>query len=136
MVNPQDIGVYAVGGTGVLAAVAFLGRKIWQNLTSATVDSAKASADAAIFTQMRQQLTDLATEIKELKASNKAERQELEHRIDDLEAKIQKLSFRLGHIRRLAIDAYAALTSTKECGKACKNIDDAIVCLKQILDEE
>jgi len=134
MVDPQDIGVYAVGGTGVLAAVAFLGRKIWQNLTSATVDSAKNAADAAVFTQMRQQLADLAAEIRELKAEHRLEKEELEKRITSLEDKIQKLGLHIGKIRRLALEAYTSLSMVKDC-EGCKPIEDALRTIKVILDD-
>jgi hypothetical protein len=136
MVNPQDVGTYALGGTGVLAAVVFLGRKIWQNFTGAQADTQKAQADAAIFSQMRQQLTDLATEIKELKAEHKKEKAELEARITNLEAKVYQLVLKVDKSRKHALDAYAALTSVRECGKACKNIEDAIVHIKKILEDE
>lgn len=137
-----DVATAIIGGSAFMTLVAWMIRKSWSQIVgaktdthAAVADQAKIAADAAVFSNMQTEMKRLSEEMKELKATHKAERQELEHRIDELEAKIAKLSFRLGHIRRLCLDAYASLTSVKDCN-GCRAIDDAIGFIKQILEED
>lgn len=134
MLEGQDVATYALGGTGVAAVIAWGARRVWQQLTAASADGAKNVADKVIYDTLKEQVETLSKDMKQLKEDHKKEKKELEDRINDLEQKVQRLSFRLGHIRRLAVDAYAELTS-REC-KSCPAIDRAVEHIKKILEEE
>lgn len=141
MVESTEFATLVGGGSVAVTLLVWMARKAWGQIVgtktdthAAEVDRAKLEADRAIFTNMQSELNRLSTEMKEIKAAHKAERQELEHRIDELEAKITRLSMRMGAIRKAAIDAYAELTS-KDC-KACPAIDRAVEHIKKILEEE
>lgn len=130
-----------VGGSALVTMIAWMARKAWSQIINsktdthaAIADQARLVADQTIFTNMQSELTRIANEMKELKAAHKAERQELEHRIDELEAKILRLGAKMGYLRKHAIDAYAELTS-RECG-TCPSIDRALTHIKKILEEE
>lgn len=141
MIDGTNVGVGVAGGSVLLTLVVWMIRKSWGQIVgaktdthAAVADQAKIAADQAIFLNMQSELTRIANEMKELKAAHKAERQELEHRIDELEARISRLGLKMGSIRKSAFDAYAELTA-REC-KACPAIDRAIVHIKKILEEE
>lgn len=136
-----DIATAIAGGSAFVTLVAWMIRKSWGQIVGAKTDThhaeadrAKIEADKAIFENMQSELTRISNEMKELKVSHKAERQELEHRIDELEAKVQRLSGRLGTFRKHAVDAYVELSS-RDC-KACPAIERAIEHLKKILEDE
>ncbi len=140
--NGTDVVTAIAGGSAFVTLAAWMIRKSWGQIVgaktdthSAETDRAKLEADRAIFTNMQSELTRLASEMQQIKIDHKAERMELEHRIDELEAKIQKLSSHIGKIRRHSLEAYAALTTIKECN-GCKGVQDAITSLKKILDED
>lgn len=139
--NGANIGTAVAGGAAGLTLLVWMIRKAWGQIVGtrtdtqiAAADQAKMAADQAIFANMQSELTRIANEMKELKAAHKAERQELEHRIDELEAKILRLGAKMGYLRKHAIDAYAELTS-RECG-TCPSVDRALTHIKKILEEE
>lgn len=134
MLEGQDVATYALGGTGVAAMLAWGVHRVWQQLTAASADGARNSADRVIYDTLKDQVESLTLEMKQLKLEHKQEKLELEHRITDLEARVQRLSFRLGSIRKSALDAYAELTA-KDC-KDCPAINRAIEHVKKILEEE
>ena len=70
-----------------------------------------------------------------IKQDYKDEKLELEARIDDLEAKIYRLSFRIGNIRKQALDAYSLLLNVPK-DLICQEITEAISHIQNILEEE
>lgn len=139
--NGANIGTAVAGGAAGLTLLVWMIRKAWGQIVGtrtdtqiAAADQAKMAADQAIFVNMQSELTRIANEMKDLKATHKAERQELEHRIDELEAKILRLGAKMSSVRVHAVNVYAELTS-KEC-HSCPPIDRAITHIKKILEDE
>lgn len=142
MVDPQDIGTIAIGGTALTTFIVWAFRKSWQQIIGTKVDNAssandqaKLTADKQLFDNLREEVTRQGLELRQVKLDAKQEKLELEERITELEAKIMRLTFHLGSIRKHALDAYAKLIS-RECKEHCPAVDRALEHLKSIIEEE
>lgn len=142
MIDPQEVGAVAIGGTAIVTFAIWAFRKAWQQIVGGKVDTveagalnAKNEAETILYNNLKQEITRMAGDILQIKKDYKTEKIELEARIDELEAKIYRLSFRIGNIRKHALDAYSNLLSVPK-EKACEQIDVAIGHIQNILEEE
>jgi seryl-tRNA synthetase len=141
-IDPQDVGTYAVGGTAILTTVVWAFRKAWQQIVEGKSDTvaagainAKNEAEAILYQNLKDEISRMSHDILKIKQDYKDEKLELEARIDDLEAKIYRLSFRIGNIRKQALDAYSLLLNVPK-DLICQEITEAISHIQNILEEE
>lgn len=131
----QTVATYALGGTGVLTLIAWGARKVFTQLLASQNDASKSAADSEVFNNLRLELKRMSDDIRILKEEHAVERIQLNKRIDELSARVTKLTNHLTGVRRHAIDAITALTS-RECKSPCPAIDSALIHLKDILNDE
>lgn len=97
----------------------------------------KQSLDGAgeVITTLREQITAMGADIREIKETHKKEKEELEKQLDQLRADLNKMSFRMGHIRAGMVDAYAMATA--ECSKTgCRQWEALAAQLKKLIEED
>ena len=129
-ISTVDAVTYTLGGSGIITLIIFMIRKSWQQIMGTSVDSAKATADAVIYNNLKEEVGRISTELREIKTEHKKEKAAFEHRIVELETKVMRMSYHLGNVRRLALDIYAKLL------KIPPDIEGALEDIQIIIKED
>lgn len=127
--------IKATGG-GFLAILAAYGIKIAIDVfLRSRKNVVDGGAENSVVTVLRSQIEALGRDIQEIKREYRAEKVDLENQIDELRTRLNRMTFRIGHLRTGLIDIYATL-SQKCAASSCPEWEKLHEQVKRLIEEE
>ncbi|QFY43003.1 hypothetical protein F6R98_10570 [Candidatus Methylospira mobilis] len=128
----NNVETMLAGGAGGITVTGFLFwsvRRMFRQYSTEITEKRKDEAEAALFTNLRAEITRMGEDILKIKEAHRQEKHALDRRIEALEHKVATLNGQRNRTKQIAVDGY------RSCAKgSCQHQPDTLGKFNQIID--